>query len=537
MINVNEILSQMTLKEKIAQMYLQYYKGYDDLPENLKELNRKNMLGGIIFFSGNNVRDIDQLHNMNKKIQSYAKENKYNLPFLLTIDQEGGQLTAIFKGTTIFPGNMSMGFANDEELAYEQGKHVGKELKYAGINICYAPVLDIDYDVKNGAPMVDNRKFSTEPEVVANMGAAFIKGLEDEGIMACGKHFPGMRITQVDTHFQVDRSPYNKERLENVEILPFKKAIEKGVSCIMTHHGIFEAFDEEYPATLSKKVLTYLREELGFKGLIVSDDLIMKAILKQYGEKEAIKLAINAGVDLIITTCATDWFIDYIYDCIQKGEIDEARIEESTRRILEYKKKSKVGEIPDHKEFDSKQGAKLSTKIAQKGLILYKGEKQGLPIKIDKEEKLGIIFGNPARLVMSDATNLYDDISLKKAIKERGYCSNIKESIMPWHPTDEEIISLADVAIISDVLIFTTVNAYNFERQIEVLKECRKYCPNKKIISIATRSPMDAKILAQYSDYVIITGGLTPCILKAVADTIFGDLEFDFNEAKKYLLP
>lgn len=533
LIDVENILGKMTLKEKIGQMYLQYYQGYDDLPQNLKELNRKNLLGGLIFFSGNNVRDIDQLHDMTKKIQSYSKENKYNLPFLLTIDQEGGQLTAIFNGTTIFPGNMSLGFANDENLAYLQGKHVGKELKYAGINICYAPVLDVDYDAKNGFDVVDNRRFSTEPEVVANMGSAFIRGLEDEGILACGKHFPGMRITKVDTHFQVDRNPYDKKRLENVELLPFRKAIEKGVSCIMTHHGIFETFDKDYPASLSKKILTYLRKELGFKGLIISDDLIMKAILNEYGEKESIKLAINAGVDLIISTCAGTWFIDYVYDCVIKGEIEQVRIDESVRRILEYKKKSDAGNIPDQKTFDSTYGKELSANIASKGLILYKGNEEDLPIKMDEKDKLGIVFANPARLVMSDATNLYD-ISFKDIIMSKGYHENIKEAIMPWHPTDEEIISLADVGIISEVLIFTTVNAYNFERQIEVLKEFRKYCPSKKVISIATRSPMDAKILAKYSDHVIITGGLTPSILEGVANVIFGKEKIEFNKAKEF---
>ncbi|GKX28237.1 beta-glucosidase [Vallitalea longa] len=533
MIDVEKILVEMTLKEKIAQMYLQYYQGYDDLPQNLRELNRKNLLGGLIFFSGNNVRDIDQLHDMTKKIQSYAKENKYNLPFLLTIDQEGGQLTAIFNGTTIFPGNMSMGFANDENLAYLQGKHVGRELKYAGINICYAPVLDVDYDVKNGSYVVDNRRFSTDPEVVANMGSAFIRGLEDEGILACGKHFPGMRITKVDTHFQVDRNPYDKKRLENVEILPFKKAIEKGVSCIMTHHGIFEALDKDYPASLSKKILTYLRKDLGFEGLIVSDDLIMKAILNEYGEKESIKLAINAGVDLIISTCAGNWFIDYVYGCVIRGEIEQLRIDESVRRILNYKNKSDAGNIPDQKTFDSTYGQELSAKIASKGLILYKGDEDELAIKMEEKDKLGIIFANPARLVMSDATNLYD-ISFKDIIMSKGYHKNIKEAIMPWHPTDEEIISLADVGIISEVLIFTTVNAYNFQRQIEVLKEFRKSCPTKKVISIATRSPMDAKILAEYSDYVIITGGLTPSILEGVANVIFGKEKIEFNKAKEF---
>ena len=515
-----EVFAKMTRKEKIGQMFLQYYQGYEDMPEYCKELNRKNQLGGFIFFSGNNVRNLSQLHRMTTKIQSYRSENAYNLPFLLTIDQEGGQLTAIFNETTIFPGNMTLGFANDEDLAYRQGQHVGEELAYAGINLCYAPVLDVDYDVKNGVPIVDNRRYSSEPEVVADMGSAYIRGMQEAGVIACGKHFPGMRITEVDTHFQVDRSPYTMERLEQVEIYPFKKAIEKGLNCIMSHHGIFDALDPEFPASLSPKVMGYLRKELNFQGLIVTDDLVMKAILHEYGEKEPIHLAINAGADLIISTCAGEWFIDYVDDCVEKGLISQERIDEACLRILEYKEKNQVGAIPEKAKFSKEEGDALSREIARKGIRLHKGDAKTLPIQLNEEQKLGVVYANPARLVMSDATNLYD-LSLGNTIKHLLGKDNIKEAIMPWHPTDEEIISLTDVGIISDVILFTTVNAYRFDRQLEVLKEIRKFCPNKIIISVAMRSPMDAKLLAPYSDYVVVTGGMTSSIFEALSDMIF----------------
>lgn len=521
------IFSQMTLREKIGQMFLQYFQGYDDIPEKFKEMNRQNLLGGFIFFSGNNVRNLSQLHAMTQKIQSYSVENKYNLPFLLTIDQEGGQLTAIFNETTIFPGNMTLGFANDETLAYKQGQHVARELKYAGINLCYAPVLDVDYDVKQGVPIVDNRRFSTEPNVVANMGTAFIRGMEDEGMLSCGKHFPGMRITEVDTHFKVDQNPYLMERLEAVEIKPFKKAIEGGLSCIMTHHGIFDAFDPTTPASLSKTTTDYLRNTLGFKGLVVTDDLVMKAILNEYGEREPIKMAINAGADLIISTCASDWYVDYVESCVLEGSIDAARIDEAVLKIVDHK--VKMQENRSHAP-EKSIGDALSKEIAEKGIILYKGDKSLFPIDL-KDKKLGILFGNPARLVMSDATNLYE-LSIKKVINDVTAHMNIKEAIMPWHPTDEEIISLADVGIISDIILVSTVNCYKFTRQIEVLKEIRKYCPQKTIIALASRSPMDAKILKDYADIVIVTGGITESIFEAVADCVFMGKEFEHNEAK-----
>ncbi len=534
MFNAIEVFKQMTLKEKIGQMFLQYYQGYEDIPDKFKEMNKKNQLGGFIFFSGNNVRNLSQLRAMTKKIQGYASENKYNLPFLMTIDQEGGQLTAIFNETTIFPGNMTLGFANDKILAYEQGKHVAGELQYGGINLCYAPVLDVDYDGLKGVPLVDNRRFSAKPQVVADMGESFIKGMEEAGLMACGKHFPGMRITEVDTHFQVDRSPYDRERLDQVEIHPFKQAIAGGLSCIMTHHGIFDAIDPSLPASLSPKTTELLREELGFEGLIVTDDLVMKAILNEYGQKEPIKLAIKAGADLIISTCADDWFVDYVAEEVETGQIPMERIDDACLRILKEKERifSRKEETPAP---DKATGDYLSKEIADKGIILYKGSQEQFPVDLTNK-KLGVVFGNPARLVMSDATNLYD-ISWKTTINKMMGHANTKEAIMPWHPTDEEIISLADVGIISDVILFSTVNAYKFDRQIEVLKEIRKYCPTKTIIGVASRSPMDAKILKDYCDVVIITGGMTESIFEAVCDHVFGHKAFEHNPAKelKYL--
>lgn len=533
MFNVQEIFSQMTLREKIGQTFLQYYQGYEDLPDALIEMNKKGELGGIIFFSGNNVRDIEQFRAMNKKIQTHAKENRFQLPFLLTIDQEGGQLTALHQGTTMFPGNMALGFANDETMAYEQGKHVAKELKYAGIDLCYAPVLDVSYDRINGVPVVDNRMYSSKPQVVADMGTGFIQGLQEEGVIACGKHFPGMRLTQEDTHFKMDTHPGDMKRLEEVELLPYKKAIENGLDCIMMHHGIFPPLDGERPASMSKKVVTYLREELKFNGLIVTDDLIMGAVLHAYGEKEPLIEAMNAGCDLLMSTCAGPWYVDFIEACVLDGTIPQERIDEACLRVLTYKAKYQCGQIPEEKTFDQDHGDRIAYEIAQKSLILYKGNNSDFPIQLDKKEKVGIIFGNPARLVMSDAINLYDKLSIEETIKKHGYHDNIKEVIMPWRPTHMEMVSVGDIAIISDFVIYTTVNAYCFEEQVKTIQYIREFCPTKQIIGVATRSPEDAKILAEYCDYVIVTGGLTQVTLDALTDAIFGKGEFEYNPAKQ----
>ncbi|MDF2596179.1 MAG: glycoside hydrolase family 3 protein [Clostridia bacterium] len=531
MFNVHEVLSQMTLREKIGQTFLQYYQGYEDMPQVLIDMNKRGELGGIIFFSGNNVRDLEQLHKMCRAIKKHALENRFKIPILLTIDQEGGQLTAIHKGTTMFPGNMALGLANDEKMAYEQGRHVGQELKYAGIDLCYAPVLDVSYDNTAGIPIIDNRTYASSPKVAAKMGAGFIKGLQEAKVMACGKHFPGMRLTQEDTHFKVDVHPGSLKRLSEVELVPFKKAIEEGLDCIMMHHGIFEALDSERPASLSHKVISYLRQDLGFEGLVVTDDLVMKAILDKYGEKDALTYAMNAGCDLLISTCAGPWYIDFMETCVKAGVVLEERIDEACLKVLTYKAKYASDPIPEVKLFNKEAGDKIAYQIAEKSLQLYKGHQYDFPMKLGKDQTLGIIFANPARLVMSDAINLYDKLSIEDTIKRKGLHPTIKEAIMPWRPTYMEQVSVGDIAIISDSVLFTTVNAYTFTEQIETLQYIRKMCPDKNIVGVATRSPEDAKLLAEYCDAVIITGGLTQVTLDALAEVLFGTGQFYLNEA------
>lgn len=521
----------MTLREKIAQTFLQYYQGYDDLPENLIELNKKGELGNILFFSGANVRDLEQLHTMSKNIQSHAKENRFNLPFLLTIDQEGGQLTAIHRGTTMFPGNMALGFANDEILTSKQGHHCGKELRYAGINICYAPVLDVSYDHKE-TPIVDNRMYSSNPTVVADMGAAYIKGLQAEGVAACGKHFPGMRLTQEDTHFKCDTHPGDMQRLLDVELAPYNKAIKEGLEVVMTHHGVFSALDTEYPASMSKKWYDYLREEMGFKGLTVTDDLIMGAVRSQYGDEEAVITALAAGADLLMHTALSDSYVDIIEQAITDGKVTAERVEEAALRVLEYKVKFCTPNL-EERHFKKDEGDSLAYDIARKSLIKYKDDKNIFPIKLEEKEQVGVIFGNPARLVMSDAINLYDPLSIRETILGRTKHKLVKEAFMPWRPTHMEQVSVGDIAFITDVTIFSTVNAYCNEAQIETLKYTREICPNKIIIGVATRGPKDAELLAPYCDAVIVTGGLSQVSLDALVDAIFVDGNFDMNPAKE----
>lgn len=527
--DVHATMTRLTLRQKIAQTFLQYYQGYDDLPAPLKELNRRGELGNILFFSGANVRGLDQLHAMCTRIQSHAPESPHGIPFLITIDQEGGQLTAIHRGTSLFPGNMALGFANDAALAEAQGHHVGQELRYAGINLCYAPVLDVSYDSKT-VPIVDNRMYSSKPEVVAAMGTAFIKGLQSQGVAACGKHFPGMRLTQEDTHFQCDSHPGDLARLLEVELKPYQKAIQEGLDTIMTHHGVFPALDSQFPASMSQKWYSYLRKEMGFQGLTVTDDLIMGAVRSQYGDEESVITALNAGADLLMHTALSSSYVDVIERAVADGRVKSERIDEACRRVLEHKAKYCLP-IPAVSSAKKSDGDRIALDIARKSLICLKGRTL-FPLRLRPETTLGIVFANPARLVMSDAINLYDPLSLGTTVAKITGHQAVKEAFMPWRPTHMEQVSVGDIPFISDLALFTTVNAYAFEEQIETLKYVRQICPDKTIVGIATRSPEDARLLEPHCDAVIVTGGLSQVTLDALVEALFVTGRFDENPAK-----
>ncbi|AHC15981.1 glycoside hydrolase family 3 protein [Salinispira pacifica] len=535
MSEVQEILESLSLEEKIAQMFLHDFVGKEDLTPQLIEKAENGLLGGVIFFSGANVDNLEQLHELSRKIQEHGRQSRHKIPLFITLDQEGGQLSALHRGVTIFPGNMAMGFADRPELAAQAAGQIGRELKYAGININFAPVLDVSYDSRNGVPVADNRMFSPDPRVVSDMGAGFVSGIRDAGIMACAKHFPGQRLTERDTHHALDRIDYSMERLESVELAPFKRAISEGLDAIMTHHAIYESFDDK-PATLSPAVHSYIRNTLGFTGLVISDDLIMKAIMNMYGKEEAAIQAVNAGVDLIIFTGAGEWFIPVIAGAVRDGRIPMERIDESARRILEKKFSFDIGRVAETKDFSTLEGDRISLELCREALVKYHDPHNLFPLAPDPQQRVSVVLANPARLVMSDTVNFYD-ISLKTEIESSGHHPYVKEVIMPWNPTDEEILSCFDIGFVSDVLIFTTVNAYRFDRQLEVLRQISEVAGNREprrplIISVATRSPDDAPLLAEYSDAVIVTGGITPHMITALTEAIFQTGYFSEKESK-----
>jgi beta-N-acetylhexosaminidase len=229
----------------------------------------------------------------------------------------------------------ALGATGDDLLAYDVGRVLARELRAVNIDINFAPTLDVDTNPAN--PVIGDRSFGTTSELVSRMGTALIRGLQENGVAACGKHFPGHGDTSQDSHHDLPRLPHPIERLEEIELPPFRAAVRAGVGMIMTAHVVFEPIDPDYPATMSKPVLHgILRERMKFDGPIITDDLEMKAIAANYGIEDVLVHGANAGVDLFAIChdpALQHRAIDVLVKAVGRGDVPVARVEEANRRI------------------------------------------------------------------------------------------------------------------------------------------------------------------------------------------------------------
>ncbi|HAR35636.1 MAG TPA: beta-N-acetylglucosaminidase, partial [Acidobacteria bacterium] len=327
---VEKTIRKMSLEEKIGQLVVTRYTGeffnYDSpYLKNLEELVKKYHLGGLILFGGEAL----ETAYFNNHFQKLAR-----VPLLIASDLErgtGNQVT----GATLFPPLMALGAADSEELAYEMGRVTALEGRALGIHMTYAPVVDVNINPDN--PIINTRSVGEDPEQVARITRAFIKGCQSHGMMATAKHFPGHGDTDQDSHSLLPVIKANEERLRRVELYPFQAAIEAGVDSIMTAHLYLPALEPEegLPATLSPRILTgLLRQQLGFKGLIVTDALEMRGITGYFGDEEAALRALQAGADLLLLPPDPVRVIERLTRAVRSGELPLSRVEESLRRVL-----------------------------------------------------------------------------------------------------------------------------------------------------------------------------------------------------------
>jgi len=330
---LNTTLELSELDSKIGQLFMVGIPGHD-LDTETEALIREYNLGGVILFA-RNIEDPFQLAGLCRALQEKSMEY-HNLPLLLAVDQEGGRVARLREPFTVFPGNKAIGMdERSVELAEEFGAVTAKEMKMVGLNMNLAPVLDVQRGELE--KHLDGRSFGEDPEKVAFLGKTVVKALQDNGVMAVAKHFPGLGRATLDPHLQLPRIDVDMHEIEQVNLPPFKAAIEEGVSGIMTSHAIYPALDSESPATLSPVVLTeLLREKMAFEGLIITDDLEMGAIANHWHVAEGAAKAFEAGADILLICKEQRKVLESIHlirSKLLQGEIAFKRLSQSVKRI------------------------------------------------------------------------------------------------------------------------------------------------------------------------------------------------------------
>lgn len=348
---INEKLLKMSLEEKIGQLLI---IGLEDkvVNDTTRIMIEEYKVGGFIYFARNIESNI-QLLKLTKDLKSLNENNP--VPLFVSIDEEGGRVSRLPKEYRRLPESKIIGDFNDPQLSYKYGELLGLRLNTIGINLNFAPVLDINSNPNN--PVIGNRSFGKTAEVVSTNGIALLKGIESTGVIPTVKHFPGHGDTSIDSHINLPIVNKKLKELKGLELMPFKLAIEENVDMIMVAHILFPELDPLYPSTMSKKIITeLLRKDLGYDGVVISDDMTMGAIIENYTLDGAVLEFLKAGGDIALICHGQDnpiKVINFIKESINNGEITLEEIDEKVYRILSLKEKYKlIDNVEDNLSLD-----------------------------------------------------------------------------------------------------------------------------------------------------------------------------------------
>ena len=377
---VNEKYDSMSLEEKVGQLFIvAAYSNRDVVHENeIQTLIEKEHIGGLIFMQDQAVHQIE----LTNKFQSVSK-----IPLLIGMDAEWG-LAMRLKDVERFPWNMTLGALRNNDLVYQVGKQIGVQANRVGVQFNFAPSIDVNVNPNN--PIIGSRSFGSNPDRVAEKGIFYMEGMKAQNVLSSAKHFPGHGNTDKDSHKTLPLIPDNKEDLEKYHVAPFKKLIDAGVQSIMVAHLNVPALesDPKIPSTLSKKIITdYLKGELHFKGMIITDALNMDGVAKMYAPGDVDYRAFIAGNDVLLFSQNVHIGKQKIIDAINKGEISEQRLEESVKKILMAKYITGLNELKPSdpinviQDLNSAENLALTTKIFENASTIVKNENKVLPIK------------------------------------------------------------------------------------------------------------------------------------------------------------
>jgi beta-N-acetylhexosaminidase len=527
------VVAALPLRDRVAQLVWPWILG-DYVAEGSAEwqrivgLVRDEHVGGFIVSVGAPV-DI--------AVKLNALQRASPLPLLVGADLETGVgfrarggfflPNAIdLGGATTFPLQMALGAIGDTALAYEEARVTAREARALGIHVAFGPDLDVNNNPAN--PVIGARSFSEDPATAARLGVAYVRGLQDNGVLATGKHFPGHGDTETNSHLALAIVTASRARLDSVELAPFRAAIRAHIGAIMTFHGYLPALDSSgVPATLSHRVMTdLLRKELGFDGLLVTDAMDMAGVVQQFGGLEASKRAIAAGNDVLLMPSDVRGTIDAVVGGVKEGRYSEERINESARRLLRLKARfglhrNRLVDVESVRVTvgDSSHVA-LANRIAERGIVLAKDSLHLVPA--DANRRPHILSLTYARRSDLAAGTTFDGELRRAGLSPRSAYVNADEA----DPNVDAIVASADsvdIVIVNSYLNISSTTPTAGASSAFTMLLARISARTPRVILVSFGTPYLLQQVPSVSTYMLAWGGMNAS-QRAAARAVLGEI-------------
>ncbi|HUG48477.1 MAG TPA: glycoside hydrolase family 3 protein [Candidatus Limnocylindria bacterium] len=476
-------------------------------------------VAGVTLFRPNNVASAAQLRELTAALQRAVPEEA--APLLVAADQEGGQLIALGDFTTQFAGAMAIGATADEQLAQDVARATGRELRALGVNVNYAPVCDLA--TNPGNPGLGIRSFGDDPAAAAPLVAATVRGLQEQGVAATLKHFPGKGDSAVDTHHQLAVVRRGEADFKSRELVPFKAGLEAGARLVMSGHFALPALtgDETLPCTLSRRAMTdLLRDELGFDGLATTDALDMKALAQGSAQAVDVICAVRAGNDLLLGTVEQgmrERVSAAVAQALLRGLIQREAVEASRRRLGALRRWLAAFGQPELDVVGSAEHRELAERLARRSITLVRDDASLLPLRLPGDARLAVVMPRPEDLTPAD-TSSYLRPDLAGAIRRRH--ARTDELLTDLAPGAEEIAGLRQRLADYDLIVLGTISAHLQVGQAELARTVLAL--DRPTVSLAMRTPWDLTTYPQATTH-LCTYGILPPTIEALAGALFGE--------------
>jgi beta-N-acetylhexosaminidase len=505
------------------------------MPARLRDRLASAPAAGVTLFRASNVRSPAQVAALTAELHAAARRGAAArggaaapgesdpLPLLIAADQEGGQLLALGDGWTPFAGSMAIGATGDAYLAERVGRAIGLELRAVGVNVNYGPVLDVVASPEN--PTVGIRAFSGDPDLVARLGSAWVRGLQSAGVAATGKHFPGLGRVTADTHHALGIVETSRADLDVVELPPYRAAIEAGMKMVMTGHFANRALtgSSSLPATLAALVLRgLLRDELGFEGVVITDALDMRALPQDATQAIDVVAALQAGVDLLLTTAdrrARDRIESAVRRAAEVELLDPAGMAASEARIAALRRWIGSMPAPSLDVVGNREHAALASELAERSLTLVRDDAGILPLRLDPDATLLAVMPEPRDLTPAD-TSSFVVPQLAEAL--RAHHPRVEEIVITDLQKQIQIAGTMARAQDAAAVVIGTVGAAPGSPQAELVNAL--VATGRPVVTVALRTPWDSLAYPSARTNVATYSILRPS-LDALAAAIFGRTE------------